>query len=141
MTEYIASQISETSFTTALLTTFAVLGALLAIIGVYGVISYLVIQRQRELGVRLALGARRVDVLWLIVRQGIFLSVLGTLVGLIGVLFLSHTIANLLYDVSPLDMFTLTVVTTLLLIVALMASVIPARHVARINPVLALRSE
>jgi putative ABC transport system permease protein len=124
-----------------ILTSFAVLGILLAVIGIYGVISYLVVQRTQEFGIRLALGAMRSDVLWLIVRQGLLLGLFGIGIGIVGIALISRLLSSLLYGISALDAITLALASILLLLVAALASAIPARRAMQINPVQALRTE
>jgi predicted permease len=141
MTAYIEDLTSDRRFTTTLLTLFAALGVILAIIGVYGVISYLVVQRTQEIGIRLALGAPRSNVLWLITRQGLSLSLAGVGLGLAGAALTGHGLSGLLYGVSPLDLFTLMTTSVALIVVTLLASAIPARRAAAVNPVEALRVE
>jgi ABC-type antimicrobial peptide transport system permease subunit len=100
MEEYIEGMSSDRRFTSIILTSFAALGVLLAVIGIYGVISYLVVQRTHELGIRLALGAMRSDVLWLVVRQGLRLALFGVALGLAGVALISRSLSSLLYGIS-----------------------------------------
>jgi ABC-type antimicrobial peptide transport system permease subunit len=105
------------------------------------VISYSVAQRTRELGIRVALGAQRRDVLGLVVRQGLGLAVAGIAVGLVGALATSRLLRSLLFGVSPVDPLTFAVIPLLLLAVALLASVLPARRATRVSPIAALRAE
>jgi predicted lysophospholipase L1 biosynthesis ABC-type transport system permease subunit len=118
---------------------FAIAAVLLAAIGLYGVLAQTVSQRTREIGVRVALGARHVQVARLIVAGAIVPAMAGLGIGLIGTLWLSPTLQTLLFDVAPRDWTTLAVVTALLAAVVAMACVIPARRAARIDPVIALR--
>ena len=141
MTEFIEEQTSDKRFTTALLSAFAALGLVLAIVGVYGVVSYLVVQRQQEIGIRLALGSPRANVLWLITRQGLILAIAGTALGLVGTAVASRSVASFLYGISALDLFTLCGTSALLIIIALLASAIPGSRAMRIDPIRALRSE
>ncbi len=120
---------------------FAAIAVVLAAIGVYGVISYAVSQRTQEIGVRVALGAQRGDVLRLIVGDGAFLGGLGVLIGLAGGLGVTHFLRTLLYGVSPFDPLSFVGVALLLTTIALLASYIPARRAARVDPVEALRFE
>ncbi len=126
---------------TVLLGIFGVLGLLLGAIGLYGVLSYLVNQRQRDIGVRLALGARPGDVLQMVVRRGLVLATIGVTIGVVGSLALGRFLAGVLYDVEPTDPVTLLGVTTVLLGVAALASWLPARRAARVDPVVTLREE
>ncbi len=120
---------------------FAVLGLLLASIGIYGVVSYSVAQRTNELGIRLALGAQPADVLRLVVRQNMKLVLAGTAVGLLGALLLSLAIRRLLYGISATDPTTFTLVLTVLVGAALLACYVPARRAAKVDPMEALRCE
>ena len=141
ITETVEGMTADKRFTSLILSVFAVLGLVLAIVGIYGVISYLVAQRSRELGIRMALGADRGNVLWLIVRQGLALSVSGVCVGLAGTALAGRGLKSLLYNISAMDAFTLVAASAFLLLVALAASAIPARRATRVNPVAALRAE
>jgi putative ABC transport system permease protein len=114
---------------------------LLAGLGIYGVISYIVSERTHEIGIRLVLGADRKSILRMVLRQGIGLAVAGAGVGLVGSLIVSHSIAGLLYGVRPTDPLTFAAVGLLLLGVALLACYIPARRALRVHPLLALRHE
>ena len=127
--------------TASLFSILALLALLLGAVGIYGVISYFVSQRTREIGIRLALGARRKEVLLMIIRQSATLALLGVTLGLIGALLLTRLMASLLYGVAASDPITYIVVAILLLIVALAASFIPARRAMRVDPVVALRYE
>ena len=124
-----------------LLGTFAGLALLLASLGIYGVMSYSVAQRSRELGVRMALGAARGRVLGLVMRQGMSLVLTGVVLGLVGAFALTRLIASQLYAVQPTDPLTLTVVALLLSAIALLASFVPALRATRVDPVVALREE
>ena len=141
MERRLADQTADSRFTTVLLGLFAVLGMILAIIGVYGVVSYLVAQRTHELGVRVALGASAADVLWLVLRHGITIGLLGVGLGLAGALAAREILAGMLYNVSASDPWTLGCGSIILLVVVLIATAIPARRAMRVDPVLALRSE
>jgi predicted permease len=124
-----------------LLGTFALVALGLAAVGLYGVLSYLVAQRQREIGVRMALGARRADVVKMIVRQGMILIAVGAAIGLPAAFALSRVLGHLLFEVSPYDPLTFGVVVVVLVIVALFACGFPARRAAGVDPMIALRSE
>jgi len=126
---------------TVLLGIFGMLGLLLGAVGLYGVLAYVVNQRQRDIGVRLALGARPGTVLQMIVRRGLVLALAGVAVGFAGSLALGRVLSTVLYDVQPGDPLTLMAVTTILLAVAAFASWIPARRAARVDPVVTLREE
>jgi ABC-type antimicrobial peptide transport system permease subunit len=114
---------------------------LLASIGIHGVVSYSVSQRTREIGVRVALGASRNSVLWLILRQGMRLTLIGVLVGLFGSFALSRILSSVLYGLSPLDPIAFISVSALAALVTLLACWRPARHAAKIDPMEALRYE
>jgi putative ABC transport system permease protein len=113
----------------------------LAVIGIYGVMAYSVSQRTRELGIRMALGASRSEVLRMIVGQGLRLTLLGVVLGLAASFAASRLIASLLIDVSPTDVLTFVVVPVVLTLAALGASYIPALRATRIDPLVALRYE
>jgi putative ABC transport system permease protein len=124
-----------------LIGSFAALALILAMIGLYGLISYSVVQRTREIGIRMALGAQREDILKIIIRQGVVATVAGVVTGLICGLALTRVMASMLYGVSSSDWAIFSVVSLLLLIVALTASFIPARRATQVDPLVALRNE
>ena len=124
-----------------LLGSFAGIALLLSAIGIYGVLAYDVSQRTREIGIRGAIGATREQVVSLILRQGLWKTGIGLVVGLVGALVLSRFMTTLLLNVKPTDPLAYSVVTLLLLAVTVLASYLPARRAARINPIIALRSE
>ena len=117
------------------------IGLAIAVIGVYGVVSVAAARRRRELGVRLAIGARPREILWMMVKQGITLALIGTSIGLVAALGLARFVATLLYGVSPTDPLTFAIAPIGLILVALLASMVPARAAARLDPVEVLRSE
>ncbi len=141
MTEYLGGSISNTRLTTFLLSLFAGLGTLLAVIGAYGVISYLVAQRTQELGVRVALGADPSTVLWLILSQGIWMGLTGVSLGVGAAILLRQFLSRFLYGISETDPSTLAGAALILLFVVAMASALPAWRAMRIDPIQALRSE
>jgi ABC-type antimicrobial peptide transport system permease subunit len=120
---------------------FGVLAIVLAAIGIYGVMSYVVVGRTREIGVRIALGAARRDVLLLIVRQGMTLAVLGLGIGLLIAFGVAQLLSKLLFGVSPVDPLTFVGVSLLLALVAALACYIPARRATAVDPLVALRYE
>jgi predicted permease len=125
----------------SLLGAFATVGLLLAAIGIYGVISYTVAQRTGELGIRLALGARAGDVLWLVLRKGAVLILLGTVIGVAGGYAVARLLISLIPSLPTKDPFVLPLVSLALFVVALLACYIPARRATKVDPLVALRSE
>ena len=136
-----AAAISQERFQALLLGLFAMLALLLACVGLYGVISYAVVQRTHEIGVRMALGAQPLDVLRLVIRQGLSLTLAGLVIGIVAGTFVTRVLTDMLFGVTPRDPLTFVGVPALLLLVALLACYIPARRATRIDPLIALRSE
>ena len=141
LSEYLSGSISNTRLTTVLLSLFAGLGILLAAIGAYGVISYLVAQRTQELGVRVALGADPSTLLWLILRQGIWMGLTGVSLGIAAAILLRQFLSRFLYGISETDPATLVGAAFILLLVVATASAVPAWRAMRIDPIQALRGE
>ncbi len=141
MEQAVGEQFAEPKFYLLLLGGFAVLALTLAAVGIYGVISYAVARRTHEIGIRLALGAGSREAFQLIVRQGMRLAGIGSVAGLMGALMLTRYLQSLLFGVGPTDPLTFLLVALLLALVALAAAAIPARRAARVNPLVALRSD
>jgi len=139
--EILAQSRAQSKFTLALFAIFSAVAVILAVVGIYGVISYAVAQRTQELGIRMALGATRADILRLVVRRGVSLAGVGIAIGLIAPFTLTPLMRSLLYRVSPADPTTIIASALLFLIAALLASYIPARRAMRIDPADALRYE
>lgn len=141
MDELVARSVVQRKFTMVLLAIFAGLALVLASIGLYGVMSYSVAQRTREIGIRMAVGAQRDDVLKLIIRQGMMLAAFGLALGLVASVGLTRLMSNLLYGVSATDAMTFLLVSALLAAVALLACWLPARRASGVDPMVALRTE
>jgi predicted permease len=141
MEEVVGRANSQARFSAALLAAFAAVALLMSAVGIYGVMTYAVERRRREIGVRMALGASRGDVLYGVLRQGMALAIAGSVVGVLGGLILSRLMSTLLYGVRPSDPLTFTGAAALLTIVALTACYVPARHATRVDPMTALRYE
>jgi predicted permease len=141
ISEAVARSAAAARFVAALLAVFAVIAVGLSALGLYGVLSYLVAQRRREIGVRMAVGARPADIAALVGRRGLAMAGLGVVLGLAGALALTRMLSSLLYDVRPHDPATLAGVSVLLLAVALGSSAVPAGRAARVDPMKALREE
>jgi putative ABC transport system permease protein len=141
MDQIVGAWSAERRLNTVVLAALGALALVLAVVGIYGVIAYMVAQRTREMGVRLALGARPADVLRLVVRQGAALAGAGIAVGLAGAWEATRSMRSMLYSVSATDPATFVGVALVLAAAALAASFIPARRATRVDPVVALRSE
>jgi putative ABC transport system permease protein len=141
MNSLVADSIARQRFSMMLIALFAVLALTLAAVGIFGVMSFLVTQRTHEIGIRMALGAQDSDVLKMIVRQGMALTLAGIAIGLVAAFALTRVMSGLLYGVSATDPLTFIVVSALLAAVALLACYIPARRATRVDPMVALRYE
>jgi len=141
MEKIISSSVAGRRFSMLLFGIFAGLALLLASVGIYGVISYTATQRTHEIGIRIALGAKRADVVRMVVGHGLRLSLVGIGAGLAAALALTRLMSSMLYDVRPTDFMTFAAVSTLLAGVAVLASYVPARRATRVDPIVALRYE
>ena len=141
MEDVVATAMAERRFTMLLLALFAATALALSAIGIYGVMAYFVTQRTHEIGIRMALGASRRDVVGMVLRQGVRLAAAGVVAGVIGALLVTRAISALLYNVSPRDPGTLIALSATLTAVALLACYIPARRATRVDPIRALRYE
>jgi putative ABC transport system permease protein len=141
MDEIVSGSVAERRFNMAMLAIFAGVALLLALAGIYGVQSYSVARRTSEIGVRVALGASRDNVMGLVIRQGIRPAAFGIVLGLLGAFLLSRLLSSLLFGIAPSDPGTYVGVTVLLGAAALLSCYLPARRALRIDPVTALREE
>jgi putative ABC transport system permease protein len=141
MEQLVADTLKERRFGLALLGTFALLALALAAVGLYGLISFSTSRRVHEIGVRMALGAQAGDILKMIVGEGLLLSLAGVALGTAGAFALTRFMAGMLFGVTPTDPPTYATISALLLLVALLASYIPARRATKVDPMTALRYE
>ena len=141
MSDWVDSSVGAERYRTTLLTLFAALAMILAATGIYGVMSYSVAQRTHEIGVRMALGARRFDVLKMVVRQGMILTLVGVVLGLAGAFAVTRVMSSFLFGVTAKDPITFGVVALLLMAVAFVACFVPARRATKVDPLVALRYE
>jgi putative ABC transport system permease protein len=141
MGQVAAESVSRRRFAMQLVGMFGILALLLAAVGIYGVIAYSVTQRTREIGIRVALGASRSEILRWVLKQGMVLTMAGVVIGLLGAFLLTRLLRSLLFGVGPADVVTYGVLATLLTIVALIACYVPARRATKVDPLVALRYE
>jgi putative ABC transport system permease protein len=141
MHDVVSGALSWPRFNLVLLSSFAAVALLLSAVGIYGVLAYLVTQRTREIGIRMAIGARAADVLRLLLREGMTPVVWGACAGVVGSMLLTRALRTLLYGVTPLDAISLAAAPALLLAVALLACYLPARRATRVDPLIALRED
>jgi len=141
MEDTLDQSLATQRLSTTLLMMFACVALVLAAVGIYGVMSYAVTQRRHEIGIRIALGAQGSDVLRLVLKQGLLLTVCGVALGLVAAYVLSRLMASLLFGVSPTDPLTFALVALALAVVTLAACLIPARRAMKVDPMIALRYE
>jgi putative ABC transport system permease protein len=141
MTALVSDAVAQPRFRSRLLLVFAGLAVLLALVGIYGVVAFIVEQRTHEISLRVALGAQRASVIGLILRQGSIPVVIGVVVGLAGALAVGRAMRELLFNVEPVDPLTFTAMPVLLAAVALVAGVVPARRALAVDPANALRAQ
>jgi ABC-type antimicrobial peptide transport system permease subunit len=141
MTAYVDDGTAENRFALSLIGVFAAVAAALALIGLYGVLSSAVAERTREIGIRVALGSSKQQVLRLVVMSGLKLAAVGLALGLAGAFLLTRFLASFLYDVAATDVVTFTQVSVTMLVVAGLASYLPARRATRLDPMAVLRSD
>jgi hypothetical protein len=139
--DYLSAPLAQPRLNAMLLAVFASAATVLAAIGLFGVMATMVRQRTRELGIRMAIGATSAEIGGIVVRRGLVIAAVGVIVGIAGALATNRLVASMLYEVSPTDALTLLSVTAVLVVVALVATLIPARSSTRIDPVVALRVE
>ena len=141
MEERLSESIAPQRFVALLLSLFATLALIQALLGIYGVMSYAVMQRRQELGIRMALGARPGDVLSLVLRRGMKLTLIGVALGLMGAFASTRLLRDMLFGIKPFDPLTFAAMTLLLMCISLVACLLPARRATKVDPMDVLRSE
>ena len=141
MEQWVSNTAAQPRLNAQLLALFAAVALVIAAVGIYGVLAYSVNQRMREIGLRMALGAQSSGVLRLVVGEGLLVALAGVGIGLAAAFALSRTLASLLFEVPARDPATFAAVAVVLLLVALVACVLPARRASRVDPMIALREE
>jgi len=141
MDHFLAASLAARKFNMELLVAFATTALLLAAVGLYAVVAYLVSQRTREIGIRLALGAAPRDILRLLIGQGMKLTLIGIAIGFVGAIVVTRLMRSLLFAVAPTDLVTFTISAVALTAVALLACFLPARRAMKVDPLVALRYE
>ena len=141
MQQLLAESVSGRRFNMLLLSVFALVALVLALVGIYGVMSYTVTQRTHEIGIRVAIGAQSRDVFRMVIGQGMILAMIGVAFGLVGAFALTRLMTSMLFGVEPTDPATFISITALIIVVALVACYIPGRRAAKVNPLEALRYE
>jgi ABC-type antimicrobial peptide transport system permease subunit len=141
MNDVFVESMARPRFLMTLLVAFAALALLLAAIGTYGVLSYLVSERRQEIGIRMALGAERATLVGMVMKQGLTLALVGLFAGLAGAIAVTRLMQTLLFNVRPADPVTMVVVAAVIASVALLACYVPARRATRVDPLIALRTE
>jgi putative ABC transport system permease protein len=141
LADVVSESIAQRRFSMLLIGVFGAIALVLAAVGLYGVVSYSVSQRTQEIGLRMAIGADRRDVLRLVVGGGMKLAVIGVVIGVAGALALSKVIATMLFELTPIDLVSYSGTVMVLLAVAMVACYVPARRAMRVDPIIALRAE
>ena len=141
MDDYVAESVALPQLDSTLLGIFAGLALVLAVVGIYGVMSYGVAQRTNEIGIRMTLGAQRADVMRLVLSQGLGIAVIGVMIGIVGALGATQLLSKMLFGVSPADPLTFAGVAVALIVCALLACYVPAWRATRVDPMVALRYE
>jgi putative ABC transport system permease protein len=140
LTTVLSDSVAQRRFSMLLLTVFAVVALFLAGVGLYGVVAYSVSQRTQEIGVRMAIGAQRSDVLRIVLGEGMKLALIGVGIGIAGSLALSEVVRTMLFGVTPMDAVSYAATSLVLLAVAALACYVPARRATRVDPIVALRN-